>query len=193
MPPLPVIANVFRVSLEWTHATLGHAANVLHFLGTPGTASGLWTALDANVTAAMWEPVPNGADITEVKITPLDGVTATATHSPGEAARWGGGATAPGVPATCALVRLATPLRGASHRGRVYVPWVTEGTQTEGTLNEATRATMAGAWATFRTDMDTDGYTLQVASYLLEDSATVTSLSVDDKLATQRRRQSRLR
>lgn len=192
MAPLPVISNVYRVSLLWRAGTGATAANVIHFRGTPGSAAGLYTALDANVTAAMWIQVAASATVEEVGITPLDGTTATLINNPGGVAKWSGSTSGDYIPAASSLLSLRTAKRGVSYRGRVYLPFLPESEQTNGFTGNTDRATAQAAWVTFRTAVAAAGYTMVVASYKLATADNVVAAVFDSGVATQRRRQQRI-
>lgn len=188
---MPVIAGVFRMTLNWTGPN-GHAANVLHVRNVAGTPGGANTALDTNATAAMWTLVANTAVVTSVECLPLDGVGSTVVMTP-TAARWTGQAATEANQAVSALISLRTGLRGSRHRGRLYLPYIAEGVVTTGFVNGGSLTTTQTAWNTFRTAMAASSYPLVVASYAHADANDVSQLIAESPLATQRRRQDRLR
>jgi hypothetical protein len=120
-------------------------------------------------------------------------VTATQVFLTGGAPPWQGGASGDYTPALSAIVKLSTLLRGRSHRGRIYTPLVSEAAATGGFINVATVAVMGAAWATTLTNLNADGWPLQVASYKLATATSVQSTFVESAAGTQRRRQGRLR
>lgn len=193
--PLPVITDVFRCSLEWRSSSVSGitAANVIHVLNTTGTSTDVYNHFNANVTAAMWNALSTDMEVFQVKITPLDGVSPTTTHTTGTPAKWKGGAGSGPEPAVAEVITLYTNFRGRRNRGRVFLPGVAEGVIEDGLIGNTTTAGVQTAWETFLTAMGTAGSTLVVASYLDADANTVTSLTVREVAATQRRRQSRLR
>lgn len=193
MAPLPVIENVYRVALNWAHPVLGNATNVIHFRGAPGSAAGLFTALDDNVSNNLWLPVPSQAVIETVVITPLDGETASLENTTDGDTDWNGSISGQGMPQVATLVKLRTAKRGKSYRGRIYLPWLLESLFSEGEVAAAEAASCQAAWVTFRTDMAADGYTMVVASYLHATAELILTSTVELDAATQRRRMSRLR
>lgn len=193
MPPLPVIADTYRVALNWRSATLGHAANVMHFRGAPGSAAGLYTSLNNRAIQNLWYCVSNTAVVDSVDITPLDGSSATIVNSTGAPAKWQGFAGTDSPPAVSAIVKLRTAKRGKSYRGRIFLPWVTESQQANGALDAAAVTAMQAAWILFRTNVATDGYTMVIASYLHATAELVTTSTVEGYTGTQRRRLARLR
>lgn len=189
MAPLPVISNVYRTAFEWTPTIGGVPANVLHFRGAPGSAAGLYTALDANVTTGMWAFTSTDLLILTVKITPLDGTSATVINTTGGPAKWGGSTAGDWMPAGAAVLSLRTAKRGPSYRGRIFFPGLVEGGQTAGTLASSAITIVQAAWVTFRTAMAAAGYTLVVASYTHATAETVTSTGMNPRYGIQRRRQ----
>lgn len=198
MPPLPIIANTFRVSLDWTNGAGQIAENVIHIRthAAGPDASAIFELLQDTVTSNMWASVGSGGAIQQVDIIPLDGVTATESFATGGAGIWAGGGVGEVLPAVAAMVKLGTGLRGRSHRGRVFVPFTSEAGVTAGILNAGTAALMQTDWTAFLLALSADATTpsdLVVASYKLSSAAAVTGLLVESALGTQRRRQGRLR
>lgn len=193
MAGLPVISNVYRTALNWSHPVLGSAVNVLHFRGAPGSAAGLFTALDANVTNDMWLTTPLAAQIDMVAITPLDGSTATLENTTDGATKWNGSIGGQGMPQVATILKLRTAKRGKSYRGRIFLPWLLESLFSEGVIAPTEAAACQAAWVTFRAAMASSGYTLVVASYKLSTAELVLTSTVEGDAATQRRRMSRLR
>ncbi len=202
--PLPVIANTFRCALRWSFAGSGqNAVNVIHIRSSaPGmTPAQAFTALDSSVAIAMWDSVVNVASVSEVDITPLDGATATASFSTGSPAKWSGSAGGDAEIAGAALVKLSTPTRGRSFRGRVFLPFTSEAATANGFLVAGLPGTMTTAWEGFRTALEalTSPWAIVVASYdrahagAGATATTVSSTLVEGALATQRRRQGRNR
>lgn len=164
----------------------------MHFRKTASNASAVATNIDASVTAAMWHAVSSTASVTRLDVTPLDNITAT-LNFPVTGAKWTGGTGADFVPQVAGLVSLRTSLRGPEHRGRVYLPFIAEADVTNGSFISAEVTAGQAAWSTFVTAVAAAGSTLVVASYVLQTAANVTSALFETQLATQRRRQSRLR
>lgn len=192
---LPIIANVYRSALQWHDSSSGgDAVNVMHWSKAGSDEGALYTALNSHVTQSMWGAVNSGCHVVTVTNTKLDGTTASADHATGEPAKWqGGGGSNGSIPQQACLLKLTTALRGRSYRGRIYLPFIDESQTSSGKITTGTVTSMATAWATFLTDMGTDGWTLVVASYLHSTAQAVTGLTVESESATQRRRMSRLR
>lgn len=193
MPPLPVIADIFRTAIEWSNPNgLGHAANVMHISGPGKTPTQLMTSLEARVAAGMWSWVDSASTIDQVVITPLDGTSATVTFNTSGGAKWtGGSGAATGVPQASGIIKLQTGIRGRSNRGRLFLPWVAENEQSNGILQDVTAVNTA--WGNFANGLVTDGFALGVASYLHSNWHQATNVSAENHLGTQRRRNDRIR
>lgn len=197
MSTLPVIANTFRCSLGYRDSGGATAANVFHLRKTAGstpTASQVVTDIQNSWVAAQGNLMASTARLTDVACTPLDGSTATAAL-PTTALKFYGQISGQPIPAMAAILRLSTALRGARHRGRLYLPFVAEGVQNAGILDSAGASQVQGGWGSFLTALAAlaPAYELVVASYVSASAQAVTSYQVEGVAATQRRRQSRLR
>jgi hypothetical protein len=195
MGALPVIANTYRVTWDWylSNNPGARAANVLHFHDTSGTgsANALFTALNTNVNNNMFAMQDPQANIYNVDIIPLDGHSPTSSYTFSSAR--GGSGTGEAIAQAAPLVLLKTATRGPAGRGRIFLPFLEEGAQTDGALDPTKRTTAITNWTTFRTAMDTANYPLCVATYVHADWHLVTSLSMRTVSATIRRRVNRLR
>jgi len=210
---LPVINECTRVAFRWRIGSSGPTAvNVMHF-GTASTdLDALNTALNANVSSAMWLHTVNLATVYELVMTPLDGTTATKLYTP-TGAKWIGNYTGISYNLhTATVVSLRTQKRGRRYRGRLYLPFVAEDAATNGASTAAVTAGQT-AWDTFRTSMATASFPLVVATYghslhrtktsgggytltpvtWPPEKTTVTSTTLEATFGTQRRRQSRIR
>jgi hypothetical protein len=198
MPALPVIAQTYRVALNWRTSGGQIAVNVIHIHTAAAgvNAVDIMENLDDSVGSNMWLGVSSSAVVTLVAITPLDGVTATSDFAPAVPAGWTGGSSGDFSPATAILVKETTALRGRSHRGRVYLPFAGEPAISDGTLDGTIAATMTTAWTGFQAAIAVDATTpmsICVASYKLATQIAVDTFNVEALVATQRRRQGRLR
>ena len=202
--PLPVIPNVMRTALKWSHSSGQTAVNVIHFrTPSPGTGvAALFESLQDNMTAAMFDQLSSGASISSIDITPLNGTAATSSFVTGSPANMSGGSGGVIAPAVSVLVKLQTGLRGRNKRGRIFLPMMIGAAADNGFLAPAEVASMTAAWQAFVTAMaaDPDGpYELVVAAYdrrhggVGAGSTDVTTISVESPLGTQRRRQGRNR
>jgi hypothetical protein len=192
--PLPVLPGTFLVTLKWHISTAPgvSGANVLCFTGT-GTPSisGLATALNTNVANGMFALQNQNANIYEYDIRNLDGIHAAVPFNFSTAR--GGTATGDAIPAVAALISLRTGLLGPRKRGRIFLPFVAENMQQNGTLDPTTVTSVQTAWNTFDTNMTTAGYPMAVLSRVGASVTYPVTKLVEATAATQRRRQSRLR
>lgn len=189
----PEIGNCYRVALDWRlGATGATATNVMHFLAPGKTAIEVATAINSSVIGneGMFDPISGDASVQQCFVTALDGISATVELPALD--NWVGTGSNPAILAGCALLKLNTPFIGRSKRGRTYLPFVAEEANDNGFLFGAT-ATYGDKWQTWLIDMDTAGVALAVASYKLESASAVTVITGEVALATQRRRQSRVR
>jgi hypothetical protein len=194
---LPIIAQVYRVALEWF--CVGQSAvNVIHVATDAAgkTPLQVFTCLDAHVSTLMFDSVTADAAVATVNITPLDGVTPTGIFPTGSVAKWGGNGSTDFIPAAATIIKLATATRGRSFRGRIFLPFLAEDANSRGQIDGPTATAMSTAWTTFAAAIDADATTpmnLVVASYKLATAAAVTELHAETTAATQERRQARLR
>jgi hypothetical protein len=192
MPPLPEILGVKRVAFNWTSGGAPYAENVLHFSTTLTDSEAVGSAIEDNLTPAMFEAVSTDYTLTSLSITPLDGTSPTHEHdlSPGI----GGDGTSSPVPATCQVIKFTTALRGRRNRGRVYLGPCGEGSQTNGKLVGAILTDVIPAWEAFQTALQALGTPINhvVASYKSATAHVVTGYHSDFFVHTQRRRQQRI-
>ncbi len=197
MAPLPVIANTYRVELPWVSSGVGTPPtlprNILHVTSSSTDVHQIGLDIGTSLTNDMFAGTSNTISLLSLFITPLDGVTAgqfvgITTQNPA--------ATGEALPAVSSLVSLRTAHRGPEGRGRLYLGPVSEASASAGLLNGSNAATMAGTsgWGGFfaRLAAKTTAPVLVVASYKHVVSRPVTSIVIDRKLATQRRRQDRV-
>lgn len=189
--PLPIISNTYRCTLIWTNGTTT-AANVLHVRKAASSAAAIATLVDGSAQALQWDPVQSSAQVTQLRVTPLDGSGAT-TFLTTTGAKWTGRTTGQAVPAEAALISLRTALRGPRNRGRIYLPWTGESSQSNGVIDPASVTNMITGWTAFIAALNAGGADLVVASYVAATAQTVSSFIVESQAATQRRRQSRQR
>lgn len=198
MPALPVITNVWRCTFNWSVAGGQLAVNVIHIRDESGaaTAGDIFTAIDAAADQAMWGAQTDGASVHQVDLLPLDGVHATSSFPTGSPAKWtGGSGGTTWTPQNANLIKVTTGLRGRSHRGRVFLPFVDESAGSDGVMLSATVTSVTAAWQDFDDDLSagTPSLSFGVASYKLAQFNEATSILAESLFGTQRRRQGRLR
>ena len=199
MPALPVIADTFRVTLNWGTFRSVTPRNVMNILSSTGNEADIGSAIDQAIAALaspshLFHALPDGFVCSNVDILPLDGTTASLNYVL-DTNLTGGAGSGDMSPASSALVHFGTGVRGPRGRGRVYAGPIAESRMSDGVLDSTSRTLMAAAWFTFRTELNTatPPCELVVASYVHADQNEVTSSSVRNLVATQRRRQDQLR
>lgn len=171
----------------------------MHFQRAGGTAIDVKNDIDAHVTAAMWGVQEANAQVTELDIIKLDGSTGTVAFTVSGAKWTGGGSSADSAPNVANIIKMQTGLRGRSNRGRVYLPMVGENQTTNGAIPSVGVTAGQAAWDAFLTAMTTATCFPVVASYDRAHNGAgahatlVTKYVYEAVVATQRRRQSRLR
>jgi hypothetical protein len=170
---------------------------VIHLRRTIGspTPTDIYGDITSATTQDMWRSVSTDAKILQLAITPLDGTSATQTFSPfaDHGAKYEGGATGDTIPAVSALVKATTSARGRSHRGRVYLPFTTEEINTNGQFASSPFAVSLTGWTNWISNLLSTDSKMVVASYKLATASDVQHTVPEPTLATQRRRQGRLR
>lgn len=194
MASLPVIANVFRAAFNWIDGSGQNAVNVMHFKADSASVpNDLFTVLDAHLTNGCWNLTSSICVVDTVDITPLDGSSASQLFSTDRDTHWQGGVGGQYIPAAAGVVKITTAKRGRSYRGRIFLPFVAEAAQQNGTTTGTLAADCTGAWSTFETNMLASDWATGVASYKLGTWEKSTAITCESVLGTQRRRQSRLR
>lgn len=195
MPPLPVIADVFRVTLDWAAGSAPQCHNVMHFEAPSKTSAQVFTALNANVTNSMWSTMYTGAHVTNVDVLPLDGTSPTLSNAvAGGPAKWAGnGGSDYSSRAPAAIIKLATAIRGPANRGRVFLPFCSEQDFTAGRFDPSIVTAVTAAWVTFANAMAAAGVALGVASYVHANWHQAVNVALHDVAGTVGRRQRILR
>jgi hypothetical protein len=158
--------------------------------------------ISTSIVSNMWGGCVNSAFLVDVAVTPLDGVSGTVFFPLGNVAPFKGLASGDWVPQASILVKLGTGLRGRDNRGRVYLPFIGENVLASGFISTSDASIIQGGWNTFKSNLSSGTGALcniGVASYdRAHGGASAHFTQADDitcetPVATQRRRQSRLR
>lgn len=187
MPPLPVIAGVSRVTLNY--AAIGGVSprNVLHFSQASGGVTELRDALDASWQDDQAVVMLSDFEPTSYDILPLDGTTPAASFPFPSGVTFCDG-SGDVVPEAAAVMSFRTSQRGPRGRGRCFVGPCSEGNINNGQVTGSALISMPDAWNAFQSALNDLDVSLVVASYVHEDANVVTSLTLDHALGTQRRR-----
>ena len=189
--PLPVIADTYRVTFEWTRYAGVMPRNVIHVRVNTGTVAEVGAGVVAELKSAMFDDMSQNHVLPTISVLKLDGTSAASQFGVPTAVH-GGSSSTDFIAQGCTVVTLHTDLRGPAHRGRVYVGPIVETQQTQGILNDT--ATTKGAWEQFRDALfDNHGLHLNVASYKHATQRDVTDILVNRVVSTQRRRANQLR
>lgn len=196
--PLPVIANTFRTTLNWT-GTLSsqNSHNVLHIASATGDESDIRDAVQSAIlaNAATFSMMHSSVALTSMSILKLDGVSGTVTLAPTSTVDVSTG-TGDIVPESCIGVSFYTGLAGPRHRGRIFIGPLTEDNINSGNY-VPTLSTVTNAWNDFLSDLSAalplGAGGLGVASYVHSDINAVTVCTAHQALRTQVRRLRRLR
>ena len=189
--PLPVIANTVQATLVWDDIDAPRSATTTyHFKDTTGgqTIASLHTAIENATVANMWVVLPTNAHVVRINYTRLDGITAGSSANTAGGAKWAGTGSNDCILQGCCVVSLKSTQRGPRGRNRMFLPWVSEGAQLNGTLTAASVTLMQTAWNTFQTSMATANWPLTAISPLYSDEHLVSSIVVRPFVRTQRRR-----
>jgi hypothetical protein len=187
---LPVIENVFRCTLNFgsTGGVIAH--NVLHLLSDTGDEADLADKFETHLTTNMLSVIHDGVGIESFSIIELNGTDATQIFTNGSSAD--GQATGDIIPAQAAVLSLHTATRGPRGRGRLFLGPLSESVNIDGLVSGVANAATVAAWIAFAAAMQTDGWTLGVASYVHADFHPVLSFSMRNQAGTLRRRQNQL-
>lgn len=189
MSPLPVIEGVYRVTINYSAVGGLSPVNVFHIAGTPGTVAEAEAALSLAWEPGMAAPVPEVFEPITYTILPLDGVTPGTEHIMGPTAHpFCDGGSGDYVPEAAGILKLQTDTRGPSGRGRQFIGPLSEAAIDAGVWVGAGVTNVLDAWNTFNETLQTEDFTLCVASYVHEVAHVVTNLTVNTQQATQRRR-----
>lgn len=187
MPPLPTIADTYRVTLNWNAAHGVEPRNVLHFRKASSDEADLAAALEDHFGDAMWEPVQQDWAFTTVDILKLDGTSATQVFPvPAQGSLTSGD----GIVEAACIISLRTAQRGSRGRGRIFLGPLAESKQSQGIYTGGT--TVGAVWAAFADNMFLDSWELVVASYVHADAHRVSSIHNDSVIGLQKRRRDQL-
>jgi len=196
MAPLPVISNVYRITINYASANGIAPRNVFHLRSPSGDVTEI---ADRITDAAQDQPMMTGMspDFTppNFSIIPLDGSTATSVHDFPEGC-WSTNSSGGQIsPASAAIVSFRTGIRGPRGRGRVFIGPLNEDTIEDGFFIGDNLNDLPNAWIEFATALATGdpAMVLGVASYVHEDFEALTTINTPQLLGTMRRRQDQLR
>lgn len=189
--PLPVIANVFRVTFNHDAGASGQSHNVVHFSAPGQDEAGLGGAINTALGSLaadshLFWPLPSAWKMTNVDILALDGTSPTVNVIVSNDQQ--GGSSGSPVYQAAGVVSLRSVQRGPRGRGRVFIGPAAEDAMAAGVITPAGVTVWQAAWDDFRDAMATASMPLVVASYEHADSHEVEGTRCNTYVGTQRRR-----
>lgn len=196
MPPLPTIANVYRVTLNWAPTgSLRGAHNVIHIRAAASDEAEVAADLDDAVQPLLAANNPFAVldgdyECVDIDVMKLDGVSAQQTFV-NAGGPWTGGGTGEELFGLAGVVSLHTTQRGPRGRGRVFVGPTSEGELFNGLFPAGTAGGVPANWQMLQDNLAGFPVTkaLVVASYVHADAHDVTSFSMSRVVGHQRRRE----
>lgn len=203
MPPVPPnLPSVSAVVLHYTATSGATAVNRMHVLSSGLTALEVFNRFVVAWPTGFMAHTSTLVTCFQIDITRLDLQSATESFTPAGSDFAGTQPDAEISPASCMLVKYTTGFRGLASQGRTYAPFVAEPNMVNGRLLPGLVAGITDAWVEFINTLTTQTIPMQVVSYgrfdhpTLPDAPasnhTVTAVTVNPVLGTQRNRQSRL-
>ena len=83
MPTLPVIADTYRCTFNWSHVAGVSPRNVIHVRGSGRTAASVGLAVVAALQPHQFEGMPQNFTLDTVETLPLDGISGAISESGG--------------------------------------------------------------------------------------------------------------
>lgn len=187
----PIIADVFRCTLNWESLNGVAPRNVFHVSAAAMSVTEVMAVLQANVYDAMFGCMVSEQLLGTITVLPLDGVTAGLEEPPTDPTA--GTSEGQVSPASAGLLKIKTLVRGPSARGRMYIGPVAESAMADGVLDPTIAGTMISSWYEAIGAWSTAGLTFGVASYTHLVFHPMASMTIEPLLGTQRRRQDQIR
>lgn len=194
MPPLPVIADVYRCTFNWSPFHSVSPRNVLHVRTASPDSVAVGDVVVAALQVHMFEGMSGGHVLDSVTVLPLDGVS-SAIAVPGEGYTSGSASDQQTAPQVAGVVSHYTGHRGSAGRGRTYIGPMNEGAIVNGSMVAGNAAEISAAWDEYSSMLNDAEPILEfvVASYVQAAAFPVARSVCHDILGTQRRRQDQLR
>ena len=191
--PLPVIADTFRVTFNWSQSDGVQPVNVIHIGSPTGDEAGVGAAVVGALQDHQFEGLTGNVSLETITVLALDGVTAGLDVDAG--GYNSGSGAGDFVPASAMVVSFQTGFRGPQGRGRIYIGPLVESVQLDGHLTTGVAAEVLTGWQNFQTALQASSpaCTQVVASYAHATAHSILNYRVDNVLGTQRRRQAQLR
>jgi hypothetical protein len=197
--PLPIMPDVWQVVWNWS-ATGGQIANNVYYVQSASTsAATVFATLEGAQTVAMLGLQSEGAVVSTVTLTRLDG-SSPSTDFAATGPQWAGTSPADWIPQASAVITKTPSVRGRGRKGRFFLPFVSEAVTTNGSLITAAVTPTQAAWSAYLGALA--GATTPMLVIGVGDAqrvpprppfrSQVTALTLHAALGTQRKRQQRL-
>jgi hypothetical protein len=192
MAPLPVIADVFRVSFEWESVYPDSPINVVNISCPTGDEADVAAGVEAAFQPSQFDFISSAYSLSSLFVTKLDGVSAGQRFPLTPVT---GGASGEIVSEQTAVVSLGTTQRGPRGRGRIYLGPTTEAMVAHGVMTSMVAASIASIWQDWANAMiaGSPSQAIGVASYLHADWNQATTITCKVNVGTQVRRLRRTR
>lgn len=202
MPPLPVITNGYLVTQHYVAAgELHDYVNVVMVVNatTGATHAQIAGKVAQSIASTFMTVIPSFITLGVTDVLPLDGTSAKETFAtPAFGTAGSVGVTTPFPISVGQLVTLQTGLRGRSHRGRMYLPGLSNDYVTADTQRQLTNAAHAAlqtegtAFLTILAGTPTPSLILGVLSRRLNAYTPVVVVRASSVACSQRRRYERV-
>jgi hypothetical protein len=183
MAHLPIITEVFRVTLRWGGGTYPDVHNVFHVTSPTATPADIATALDGSWHNGQFGIVSNNYSVNTYMILPLDGSATTSEFAPdpGNTEGLDGQASGDILFNIAMCLGWLTAQRGPRGRGRLFLGPVSESNVVSSSFNGVDFTALANAWDLWGAAMIAADCTPVVASYAHHDAHPVTGYRANFK------------
>jgi hypothetical protein len=195
MAPLPTIASVFRVAINYNAHAGVRPINVIHVLAPTANEEDVFDGMEAGFAGVTNNPLACIASVFQVEgytITKLDGSSAGVAFPSTE--HQTGGSTGEMLPAVAAVLSILTTQRGPRGRGRMFLGPMGEAAASEGLVDGGKRAEAVAGWNEFQAEISglATPMDMGVASYVYAEFNPVNHFAMRQPVGTLRRRQNQL-
>jgi len=190
--PLPVIDNVWRITLPFQGLSGINPVNVFHVICDTDDATVVGGFIDdakADMVSAgfnPWSLMPSTFFTDFLELIKLDGTSPTQSYALTN--RFGGQSSGDIVPEACGVMSFHTGQRGPRGRGRMYIGPCKENRIADGQVDSAWVTEATGGFNAFVLSLGLNDCAMAVASYVHRDAHAITSVRADVAMGTQRRR-----
>lgn len=189
--PLPVIADVYRVTLNWATESQVTPHNVIHVETASANEADIAAAIEDNLTTNMIALLGDDQTLESIDVIKLDGTSAQQSFTVTSIVD--GQGTGPSTPAAAGVLSIHTVQRGPRGRGRLFLGPLHDNHNGSGVIVPSTLpGAIVAAWTTFNDALTAADISMGVASYVHADFHLATGFSMRAAFGTMRRRQDQL-